>query len=314
MRNTIRTGGWITAAVIAALILGASASRNAPVAGDREDDAAAIRAHIDSIFQAYMNRDRETIRATHSEDWRGFLSSSRSILRGIDDYMQAAEGSLTRPRRMVGYEMVEYDTYFHGDLAVVPYVAALEIEMGGRRIAYRPKLRVFDLYAKRDGHWIQVGSDTAPHPETQEARRRLAWPINPATRKQILADREAVWRAWFEGDLAELERLVPEETIAIGAVREPWSDRDDVLAASRAFAEAGGKLSALEFPQTEIQLFGDVAVVYTSYSFTVEIEGEVDTTSGRGTEIFVFRGDRWVNPGWHLDLGIPGAKATPEPS
>ncbi len=306
MRNS-RTWGWIVAAAVTVVSLGASAHRESASSQDRKADANAIRAHIDTIFKAYMSRDRETIRATHSEDWRGFLSSSRSILRGIDDYMQAAEASLTRPTRMVGYEMVEYDTHFHGDLAVVPYVAALDIEAAGRRIGFRPKLRVFDLYAKRDGHWIQVGSDTAPHPETQEAVRRLAWPVAPAQRQQILADREAVWRAWFSHDQAELERLIPAETIAIGAGREAWSKRDDVLASSRAFAEAGGKLRALDFPHTEIQLFGDVAVVYTSYSFTTELDGKVDTSSGRGTEIFVLRGDRWVNPGWHLDSGVPTA-------
>ena len=208
---------------------------------------------------------------------------------------------------MVGYEMVDYDTYFHGDLAVVPYVAALDIEVNGKRMPYRPKLRVFDLYAKRDGHWIQVGSDTAPHPETQEAIRRLPWPVDPDTRKQILADREAVWRAYFAGDSEELGQLVPEETLAIGATSDEWATRDDVLAASRAFAEAGGKLLALDFPRTQIQLFGDVAILYTTYSYTVEIEGEVETSSGRGTEVFVLRDGRWVNPGWHLDSGVAGA-------
>ncbi len=304
MRDKNWIWGWLAAGLVAALSLGANGTKDATAAPDREADAAAIRAHIDTIFKAYMSGDRETIRATHSEDWRGFLSSSRSILRGIDDYMEAADASLSRPRLMVGYEMVDYDTYFHGDLAVVPYIAALDIEVGGKLSSYRPKLRVLDLYAKRDGHWIQVGSDTAPHPETQEAIRRLPWPVDPATREQILADREAVWRAYFNGDSDELERLVPEETVAIGATTEEFATRDDVLAASRAFAEAGGKLKALEFPRTEIQLFGDVAIVYTTYSYTVEIEGEVDTTAGRGTEIFVLRDGRWVNPGWHLDGGV----------
>src|SRR5437764_2288356 len=45
---------------------------------DRSADAAAIRAHIESIFQAFIDGDQDKIFATHSEDWRGFLEGSRS--------------------------------------------------------------------------------------------------------------------------------------------------------------------------------------------------------------------------------------------
>jgi hypothetical protein len=38
---------------------------------DRAADAAAIRAHIESIFQAFIDGDVDRIYATHSEDWRG---------------------------------------------------------------------------------------------------------------------------------------------------------------------------------------------------------------------------------------------------
>lgn len=64
---------------------------------DREADRKAIREHIDMIFQAYIRKDRTTIRATHAADWRGFLTSSRSIIRGIDQYMQTAERFLQGP-------------------------------------------------------------------------------------------------------------------------------------------------------------------------------------------------------------------------
>ena len=54
-----------------------------------EADAAAIRAHIESIFQAFIDGDIDKIHATHSEDWRGFLEGSRAPIKGIDDYMRA---------------------------------------------------------------------------------------------------------------------------------------------------------------------------------------------------------------------------------
>ena len=147
--------------------LGAVAGKLLPVPGDqRPEDQEAIRAHIDSIFQAYIQGDRETIRATHSGEWRGFLGPSQSIIRGIDQYMKGANASLARPGGMVGYRMDDYDVLFYGDIALVPYIASLEVELGGKRIDFEPKIRVLDVYAKEDGEWIQVASNTVRHPDT----------------------------------------------------------------------------------------------------------------------------------------------------
>jgi hypothetical protein len=282
--------------------LGAVVGRELPVPADaRLDDARAIRKHIDRIFRAYIDEDRKTIRATHGEQWRGFLGRSRSIIRGIDEYMQAADTSLKSPGKMVGYEMLEDDVLFYGDMALVPYVAAMDVEVGGNRLGLRPKLRVLDVYAKQDGEWIQVASNTARHPDTEAALRQLPSPVTPALREQILTDRENVWRAWFVNDKERLELLIPNETVAINAGEEQWGHKEDILASSADFVEKGGKLVDLQFPRTEIQLYGDVAILYTTYSMTTEVDGQVQTASGRATEIFVRRGGRWVNPGWHLD-------------
>ena len=40
---------------------------------DRAADREAIRAHIDSIFQAFINKDPAKLRATHAENWLGYL-------------------------------------------------------------------------------------------------------------------------------------------------------------------------------------------------------------------------------------------------
>src|ERR687889_299897 len=61
----------------------------ASTSDDRAADAAAIRAHIESIFQAFIDGDEQKIFATHSEDWRGFLEGSRTPIKGIDEYMRA---------------------------------------------------------------------------------------------------------------------------------------------------------------------------------------------------------------------------------
>ena len=128
-------------------------------------------------------------------------------------------------------------------------------------------------------------------------------PVGPALYQEILAAREAVWRAWFANDRARLEAVIPEETIAINAGEERWQNRAEILAAAEEFVAGGWKLVRLEYPRTEIQLYGDVAILYTTYLFEVENQGERQTSSGRGTEIFVRRDGRWVNSGWHLDSG-----------
>ena len=125
---------------------------------------------------------------------------------------------------------------------------------------------------------------------------------SPATEKdQILAAREAVWRDWFAGDRAALEREVPPETIAISASETNWHNQKEILQSAVDFQAAGGKLLRLEFPRTEIQRFGEVAMLYSQYELETETNGKRSVESGRVTEIFVLRNGQWTNPGWHMD-------------
>src|SRR5262245_59767951 len=64
---------------------------------DRAADTAAIRAHIESIFQAFIDGDIDKIYATHSDDWRGFLEGSRVPIKGIDEYMMSNGIEWPRP-------------------------------------------------------------------------------------------------------------------------------------------------------------------------------------------------------------------------
>jgi hypothetical protein len=59
----------------------------------------------------------------------------------------------------------------------------------------------------------------------------------------------------------------------------------------------------LEFPKTELQIYGNTIILYTTYLYEIEANGKHETKSGRGTEMFVRRGDDLVNVGWHLDSG-----------
>lgn len=275
------------------------------VAGDeRPADRDAIRAHIDSIFQAYMEKDRDMVRATHAENWRGFLTRSRTILRGIDEYMASAERALGGPGRIFDYEMTEFDVLFYGEVALVPYIADMEVGIGEYRVDQT--LRVLDVYTRIHGDWIQIASNTAFHPDTVAEYRQQTYEMLPTERQRLLDARLALWQAWFSYDREELEAVLPEETLAIGASTEEWAGLEETLASSKAFHQSGARLVRLDFPRTEIQRYGDVAVLYTTYEFEIEdSEGTRQVLSGRGTEVFVERSGQWVNPGWHLDSGVP---------
>lgn len=120
-------------------------------------------------------------------------------------------------------------------------------------------------------------------------------------RQELLTAREAVWRSWFANDTVQLAALLPANLIAIPPEGDGWQTLKDALAESRGFAITGGKLVRLEFPRTEIQVFGTVAVVYSSYLFETEVGGQRNVLKGRVTEVFEFVDGKWVNPSWHMD-------------
>ena len=124
---------------------------------------------------------------------------------------------------------------------------------------------------------------------------------------ELLATRVTAWRAWFAGDVAALEAMLPAEFIAYGMTGKELSDRARTLAASRAFAASGGRLERLDFPATSAQRYGDVVVLYSLYEARlVDRAGKETTLRGRATEVFVRRDGRWLHPGWHLDLETSG--------
>jgi ketosteroid isomerase-like protein len=280
---------------------------------DRAADAAAIRAHIESIFQAFIDGDIDKIHATHSDDWRGFLEGSRVPIKGIDEYMRAngiewprpANAPKTIPYFPAGtrYRVSNFDVHFYGpELAVASFFGDFERNIGDVTVTMR-RFRIMDVYAKRKGNWIQVASHTVIDPDWRLEQMSKPATVTPQIREQILAAREAVWKAYFANDRAALERLIPDEAIAIDDGSSEWSNKTAILAGAKRFADSGRKLVRLEFPKTEMQIYGGAIIVYTTYICEIESNGKRATQSGRGTEIFVRRGNELVNAGWHLDSG-----------
>lgn len=286
-------------ALVLTLVL--SVTLTAAPQDDRKADREAIRAHIDSIFQAFIKKDAAALRATHAKNWLGYLEGSRTMIRGVDGYMDWNQIDPASPYGMKSYTMREFDMIFKGDAAFVCFVA--DVESNTPDGPWRRALRISDFYTKEDGKWIQTGSDTALHPESAEEQYQIPRPLGDQMKKRLLEAREAVWKAYFSNDRAALERLIPEETVTIEAGDNTWGNRKSIFEGAARFAKDGGKLVRLEFPKTEILVYGYTAVVYSDYLYELEIGGRHSQQSGRVTEVFVLRKGQWVNPGWHMDSG-----------
>ncbi|MFN0083788.1 MAG: DUF4440 domain-containing protein [Blastocatellia bacterium] len=278
----------------------------------RAKDAAAIRAHIESIFQAFIDGDIGKIHATHSEDWRGLLDGSRTPIKGIDEYMRANGIVWPRPANApertpyyppgTRYRINDFDVHFYSpELAVANFLGGFERDIDNTTVTLR-RFRIMDVYAKRKGSWTQVASHTVVDPEWRQEQMTKPFPLTPQLREQILTAREAVWRAYFTNDQATLEKLVPADTIVLEDSREkPFVRQADILQSARDLAQSGAKLRRLMFPMTEMQVYGNTAIIYTTYLYELEDkQGERHTSTGHATEIFVHRDGAWVNPGWHM--------------
>jgi hypothetical protein len=149
---------------------------------------------------------------------------------------------------------------------------------------------------------VSVGAQSVilTHPPGPTSSRST----NDKVRKSLLQARDQVWRAFFQKDQDVLERLLGPELIAIQESESQWDNRTHLIEVAKEIIDAEYQLHRLEFPRTEIQIFGKTAILYYSYVFETGFKGKASVVSAvRGTEIFVLRKGRWVDVGWHLDNG-----------
>ena len=284
--------------VFVVVLLGTAMGQNA-APDNRAKDREAVRAVVEKIFQAFVDKDAATLRATHADDWAGYFTNSKTLTTGIDGYMKQAGGTVNQKTYgMTSFKFDEFQVDFQGDLALVFYVAEIE----GRNPSGQghDKLRSLDVYAKRNGNWVQVASNLTRHPDSVADFAARPVPVNDQLRQRILGAREAVWRAWFTHDEAALEKAIPENVIASFQSNGKWLKRSDILAESKAFADSGIKLVRLEFPETEIQMYGSTITLYTTYVYETDKDGKRMTHTGRGIESFVLRGNDLFDTGWLL--------------
>ena len=270
------------------------------VPADRAADAAKIRAEIERICQAFVDKDRDTLAVTHGRDWRGFTPFGDHVIRSRDGYMNEATfpPGMPKGQGMVGYRMNDFDVVFYGDTAVASFLLDTDVVRGGAATSTQT-LTILDVFHKEPEGWVQVASNTSLHPDEIQRHMAQSQRLSDEDRKALLDAREAVWRAWFAGDAAALAKLLPPELVTIERAGE-FGTFDSNLAGSRGFAASGGKLTRLVFPKTEVQAYGATAILYTTYELDLLAAGKTTNQRGAATEVFVQRDGRWINTGWQL--------------
>jgi len=291
MRTVICTMLVVTAAVSA---------RAQSVPPSRDADAALIRREVEIICQAFVDKDRKVLEETHGKEWRGFTPGNDHVIRGIDGYMKEATfgPNAQKGEGMVGYKLTDFDVVFYGDTAVASFVLESDVVYGGQKS--QQKLTILDVFHKEPRGWTQVASNTSLHGDEMMRQMSASRGIGDDEKKELLAAREAVWRAWFAGETPALTRALPPELVTI----EPdgsFGTLKSNLDGSRGFAAGGGKLTRLVFPRTEVQAYGATVILYTTYEMDLLSDGKKTTQKGAATEVFVRQLDgRWVNTGWQL--------------
>jgi len=266
---------------------------------ERSADAAQIRAEIERICQAFVDKDPRVLTATHGKDWRGFTPYSDHVIRGLEGYMNEATFDPRTPKGqgMLSYKLSDFDVVFYGDSAVASFVLTTDVAYGSDKRSQ--KLTILDVFHKEAAGWVQVASNTSLHPDEISRQGSSLRQLGDDERKELLAAREAVWRAWFAGDNDALGKLVPPELITLES-SDTFGTRASNLEESRGFAASGGKLTRLAFPRTDFQAYGNTVILYTTYELALTTDGKVNTQRGVATEIFVKQNKRWQNTGWQL--------------
>lgn len=138
------------------------------VSAKPKSDRQQVIDHIHSIFQAFVREDTTAIRAKHTEDWRGFQSNSREIVKGVDGYMQNPIRNLSRIK-MLEYEIEDIEVQLYGNIAIVYYVAQWKSLQKRTGQKFRIRARSIDIYRKDANGWNQAGSHLSilPSPSGQ---------------------------------------------------------------------------------------------------------------------------------------------------
>src|SRR5258708_23595218 len=94
---------------------------------DRAADREAIRAHIDSIFQAFIKKDAAALRATHAENWLGYLEGSRTMIKGVGGYMEWNQVDPKSPYGIKNFQIPQFRHKFKKQSALFFFLPRLPV-------------------------------------------------------------------------------------------------------------------------------------------------------------------------------------------
>lgn len=117
----------------------------------------------------------------------------------------------------------------------------------------------------------------------------------PEQKTALIAARDAVWRAWFNGDSLGLVAALPEQMVGMG------KHRAAIISEAMEFRRGGAKLVSIAFTDDEFLVQDGVALVLSNYRVVTSNNGAEGVTAGKAIELFTLQGGRWLNPYWHLD-------------
>lgn len=139
-------------------------------------------------------------------------------------------------------------------------------------------------------------TDSASH-KAVESAGALTAASDSASLAALLTAREAVWRAWFTGDSAQLVALLPEEMIGMGETRA------QIIANAQEFARGTAKYQGITFSDDEHITTDSMVVTFARYEVTLLDGGKPQKIAGKAIEVFKLVNGRWLNPSWHLHNG-----------
>ena len=185
---------------------------------------------------------------------------------------------------MVGYKISDFDV---SSMAHRRGVVRAGGRCRARHAESTQKPAILDVFRKEPHRWVKVAS----HPRTWRELARRGWSCGrfaTGEKKELLAAREGVWRAWAAGARDASIAAAAASSVTI----EPESDALRELKTKLERSEGSPRAvpsTCLRFPDHEFQAYVRPVILYTTYEHRPVRRRKDTDQRGAATELFVHR-------------------------